>query len=65
VLVLDEATSHQDPVTQEAIRRAIAARPGVTAIVIAHRPDAVKGIDHVVRMPQGRHETHGNNLGEG
>ena len=50
VLVLDEATSHQDALTQRAIRRAIAARPDLTAIVIAHRPDAVAGIERVVRL---------------
>lgn len=50
VLVLDEATSHQDPLTQEAIRRSIAARPELTAIVIAHRADAVAGISETLAL---------------
>ncbi|MBP2436025.1 amino acid ABC transporter ATP-binding/permease protein [Microbacterium amylolyticum] len=50
VLVLDEATSHQDPATQAAVRRAIAARRDMTVIVIAHRDDAIAGIEHVLRM---------------
>ncbi|MCW4458487.1 ABC transporter ATP-binding protein [Microbacterium sp. MPKO10] len=49
VLVLDEATSHQDPQTQIAIRDAVADVTECTVIVIAHRSDAISGIDnHVV-----------------
>ncbi|WOF21873.1 ABC transporter ATP-binding protein [Microbacterium betulae] len=50
VLVLDEATSHQDVLTQRAIRLAIAKRPDLTAVVIAHRADAVAGMDRVIRL---------------
>ncbi|MGI6878467.1 ABC transporter ATP-binding protein [Microbacterium sp. gxy059] len=50
ILVLDEATSHQDPETQRALREAIAARPGITTVVIAHRADAIRGADGVLRM---------------
>ncbi|GAA4761736.1 amino acid ABC transporter ATP-binding/permease protein [Microbacterium gilvum] len=53
VLVLDEATSSQDALTQEAIRRALARRADLTAILIAHRPDALVGIDRIVRIPRG------------
>ncbi|WP_456284957.1 amino acid ABC transporter ATP-binding/permease protein [Microbacterium sp. JZ101] len=50
LLILDEATSHQDPITQEAIRRSVAARPELTTIVIAHRADAVAGISEILAL---------------
>ena len=50
LLILDEATSHQDPITQEAIRRSVAARPELTTIVIAHRADVVAGISEILAL---------------
>lgn len=50
VLILDEATSHQDPQTQFAIRDTVAELTDCTVIVIAHRFDAISGIDNRVIM---------------
>lgn len=50
IVILDEATSHQDPVTARAVREGVASLPGVTTIVIAHRAAALDGIDEIVRM---------------
>jgi ATP-binding cassette subfamily C protein CydC len=52
VLVLDEATSHQDPLTQERLVDAVRAT-GAATVVIAHRPEALRGVDRVLRLEDG------------
>ncbi|MBU4336964.1 MAG: ABC transporter ATP-binding protein/permease, partial [Actinobacteria bacterium] len=54
VLVLDEATSQQDPLTQHAIGVALAARPATTVLVVAHRRSALAGVDRVLEVEAGR-----------
>ncbi|GGF34047.1 ABC transporter permease [Microbacterium sorbitolivorans] len=50
IVILDEATSHQDPQTARAVRAGAQSLPGVTLIVIAHRSAALEGIGSVLRM---------------
>lgn len=54
VLVLDEATAFADPRTEQAVRAALAARPGErTVLVIAHRPETLADADTVVLLENG------------
>lgn len=55
VLVLDEATSFADPLTEQAVRRALdTLRGGVrTFLVIAHRLETVAGADAVAVLEDG------------
>jgi len=53
VLVLDEATSHQDPLTQERLVTQIQ-ETGASLVAIAHRPEALRGADQVIRLEDGR-----------
>ncbi|WP_031089440.1 ABC transporter ATP-binding protein [Streptomyces sp. NRRL WC-3549] len=54
VLVLDEATAFADPQTEQAVRRALAARGGErTVLVIAHRLETIAGADTVVVLDDG------------
>jgi ABC-type bacteriocin/lantibiotic exporter with double-glycine peptidase domain len=50
IVILDEATSHQDPETARAVRAGVASLPDVTLIVIAHRDAALEGIGGILRM---------------
>ena len=60
LLLLDEPTSALDEASERAVARAIdelmADRTGVvrTVIVVAHRPETIKGADRVVRLERGR-----------
>jgi ABC-type multidrug transport system fused ATPase/permease subunit len=55
VLILDEATSHLDTVTEHAISQAIdTLRDGRTMIVVAHRLSTIRRADKVVVMVGGR-----------
>ncbi len=55
LLILDEATSSLDAVTEAAFRKALAAsRRGRTLIVVAHRIETVMGADRIVVMGRGR-----------
>ena len=55
ILVLDEATSAMDPLTESAIRDAVAAlEDGRTVIVIAHRLRTIVDADQILVMDQGR-----------
>ncbi len=55
VLVLDEATSHLDSISEKAIRRALAElMQERTTVVIAHRLSTVSNADHIVVMDHGR-----------
>ncbi|MGB8859558.1 MAG: ATP-binding cassette domain-containing protein, partial [Ilumatobacteraceae bacterium] len=53
VLVLDEATSHLDVITEAAVERAVRAI-GCTRIVIAHRLSTVRHADTIIVMDDGR-----------
>ena len=55
IVVLDEATSRVDPVTEAEIRRATARLVrGRTAIVIAHRLETLEICDDIAVMADGR-----------
>lgn len=61
LVVLDEPSSNLDADGEEALTRAILnvrARGGI-AIVIAHRPSALVGVDHVLVMRDGKLQTFG------
>jgi ATP-binding cassette subfamily C protein len=61
LVVLDEPNSNLDPEGDEALTRAILAvraRGGI-AIVVAHRPSALSGVDLVMIMAQGRCQAFG------
>lgn len=53
ILLLDEATLHQDPETQAAIRSAAGELTGCTVITIAHRSDAVAAGARTVALEGG------------
>jgi ATP-binding cassette subfamily C protein CydCD len=55
ILILDEATSHLDALSEEAVRTALArlAR-GRTTLVIAHRLSTVRDADRIVVLDEGR-----------
>ncbi|MFJ9722156.1 ATP-binding cassette domain-containing protein [Streptomyces sp. NPDC101209] len=48
--LLDEATCHLDPRTEERAERAFAARPGGTLVVVAHRISSARRADRVLVM---------------
>ncbi|MEE8274018.1 MAG: thiol reductant ABC exporter subunit CydC [Alphaproteobacteria bacterium] len=55
VLILDEATSHLDAVSERAVRRALAdLMHDRTTVVIAHRLSTVRDADVIVVLDQGR-----------
>ena len=59
--MLDEPNSSLDQDGDEALTRAILgvrARGGI-AIVVAHRPSAVAGVDHLLMMRNGRQQAFG------
>jgi len=55
VLILDEATALTDPESQHQIQQALSelAR-GKTVLLIAHRPEVIKGVDQIVLVENGR-----------
>jgi ATP-binding cassette subfamily B protein len=60
LLVLDEASSRLDPVTERHVERAIdALLAGRTAIVIAHRLATVDRCDEILLLEEGRVVEHG------
>ena len=61
LVVLDEPNSHLDSEGDEALTRAILGvreRKGIV-IVVAHRPSAIAGVDHILVMAQGRVQAFG------
>ena len=52
IVILDEATSHQDPETARAVRAGVASLPDATLIVVAHRQAALDGIDKILTMAE-------------
>lgn len=61
LVVLDEPNSHLDSEGDEALTRAILGvreRKGIV-VVIAHRPSAIAGVDHILVMNQGRAQAFG------
>jgi ABC-type multidrug transport system fused ATPase/permease subunit len=53
VLVLDEATSHLDTVTEAAVESGLRGEPG-TRLVIAHRLSTIRDADLVIVLDRGR-----------
>ena len=55
VLILDEATSHLDSITETAIQKMLSELPAsMTVIMIAHRLSTIKNSDRIVVMDHGR-----------
>lgn len=55
VLVLDEATALTDPESQHEIQQALSVlAEGRTVLVIAHRPEAIAGVDRVIHVNHGQ-----------
>ncbi|MBZ2199680.1 ABC transporter ATP-binding protein [Occultella gossypii] len=54
VLVLDEATSHQDALTQDGIIDRLRGAAGGTVVLIAHRLATARAADLIVVLEQGR-----------
>ncbi|MCA1646280.1 MAG: ABC transporter ATP-binding protein/permease, partial [Chloroflexi bacterium] len=54
ILVLDEATSHLDAVSEAEVRQALdRLSAGRTTLVIAHRLSTIRGADHIVVLDDG------------
>ncbi|MFD4368950.1 ABC transporter ATP-binding protein [Rhodococcus sp. NPDC058521] len=55
VLVLDEATALTDPESQHEIQQALSTLVrGRTVLLIAHRPEVIRGVDQIVLINSGR-----------
>ena len=55
ILVLDEATSHLDAVSEAEVRQALdRLRAGRTTLVIAHRLSTIRDADQIVVLDDGR-----------
>ncbi|MFP5021551.1 ABC transporter ATP-binding protein [Pseudonocardia phyllosphaerae] len=55
VLILDEATALTDPEAQHQIQQALSDLVrGKTVLLIAHRPEVIKGVDQIVLVDGGR-----------
>jgi ATP-binding cassette subfamily C protein len=64
-VVQDEPTSNLDSDGEEAFTEAILSvrRRGGIVVVIAHRPKAVDGVDHVLVIAEGRIQSFGRKEG--
>ncbi|MGN2242596.1 peptidase domain-containing ABC transporter [Frateuria sp. GZRR33] len=56
LLVLDEATSHLD-VERERLVNAAIQQIRITRVVIAHRPETMAAVEHVISLKQGKTES--------
>ncbi|MGX1772687.1 ABC transporter ATP-binding protein [Nocardia brasiliensis] len=55
VLILDEATALTDPESQHEIQQALSRLVhGRTVLLIAHRPEVIKGVDQIILIDSGR-----------
>ena len=54
VLVLDEATSALDDATEAAVLASLAALPGLTVLMVAHRRSTIEACGRVLRLEEGR-----------
>lgn len=55
VLILDEATALTDPESQHQIQQALSDLVrGKTVLLIAHRPEVIKGVDQIILVENGR-----------
>ncbi len=55
VLILDEATSSLDPISEREVQTALErVLQGRTALVIAHRLSSIQGADHIVVLKKGK-----------
>ncbi|MEE4021683.1 ABC transporter ATP-binding protein [Gordonia sp. PKS22-38] len=55
ILILDEATALTDPESEHQIQQALSTlAQGRTVLVIAHRPEVIKGVDQIVVINGGR-----------
>ena len=55
VLILDEATAHVDPETEETIERAMVSLfSGRTSLIIAHRLSTIRRADRIIVLARGR-----------
>ncbi|MFT3901434.1 MAG: ABC transporter ATP-binding protein [Gordonia sp. (in: high G+C Gram-positive bacteria)] len=55
VLILDEATALTDPESQHQIQQALSdLAKGKTVLLVAHRPEVIKGVDQIVLVDNGR-----------
>lgn len=51
ILFLDEATSHLDTATEQAVNAAIR-QLNITRVVIAHRPETIASVERVIELPR-------------
>ena len=61
LVVLDEPNSNLDAEGDEALTRAILGlrTRGAIAVVVAHRPSAIAGVDYILVMAKGRQQQFG------
>jgi ATP-binding cassette subfamily C protein len=61
LVVLDEPTSNVDADGEEALTEAVLKirRRGGIAVIVAHRPKALEGVDHVAVIGDGRLQSFG------
>ena len=50
VLILDEATSHQDAINQAELSQTLSGLQDTTVIIIAHRQAALAGVDRIIDL---------------
>ena len=54
ILIMDEATSNLDTMTEQSIKNAISTLNDMTCIIIAHRLNTIKNCDQIFVMDKGR-----------